>query len=96
MALRSMVVDRMKRALRPGGAVVVFDKMLPRDGFIGTVNYRLTLAAKYEAGAPPEDIIAKELSISGLQRPMSEAELTGFTEVFRFGDFAGWVYEAGR
>ena len=41
----------------------------------------------------PDEIIAKELSLAGVQRPLSEEELPGFTPVFRFGDFAGWLYE---
>lgn len=90
---RAALVERMKDAVRVGGAVVVFDKMEPATGYVGTVAYRLTLAAKHEAGARPAEVIAKELSISGLQRPMRAGELAGFVEVFRFGDFAGWIYE---
>lgn len=91
--LRGAVIDRMKAAVATGGAIVIVDKIVPRGGYVGTVNYRLTLAAKYEAGASPEEIIAKELSIAGVQRPMSESELNGFVEFFRFGDFAGFVWE---
>lgn len=91
--MRGLVINRMKHATLPGGAVVVVDKIVPYGGYLGTVNYRLTLAAKYEAGALPEEIIAKELSIAGVQRPMAESELTGFVEFFRFGDFAGFVWE---
>lgn len=90
---RDMVMQRMKNSLAPGGAIVVVDKIAPRAGYAATVNYRLTLAAKHEAGATAEEIIRKELSISGIQRPMSEAELEGFSEFFRFGDFAGLVWE---
>lgn len=95
VARRALLIEKMKTAIADGGAIVVFDKMVPRPGYVGTVAYRLTLAAKYEAGAAPEEIIAKELSIAGLQRPMVDEELTDFAEVFRFGDFAGWVYERG-
>ncbi len=91
---REALLDRLKRSLRPGGAVVVFDKMIPGDGYIGTVSYRLTLAAKLDGGACPADVIAKELSISGVQRPLSVNELADFVEIFRFGDFAGWIWEA--
>jgi tRNA (cmo5U34)-methyltransferase len=93
VSARAALVERMRASLAPGGAVVVFDKMIPNAGYLGTVAFRLTLAAKYEAGAKPYEIIAKELSIEGLQRPMSPAELPGFVEVFRFGDFAGFVHE---
>ncbi len=93
VADRAALIERMKSALDPGGALIVVDKMIPRPGYVGTVAYRLTLAAKHEAGAKPDEIIAKELSISGVQRPISESELPGFVEFFRFGDFAGFVWE---
>lgn len=90
---RAIVMQRMKNALTPGGAIIVVDKLEPGPGYVGTVNYRLTLAAKHEAGAKPEDIIRKELSISGVQRPLSSDELVGFYEFFRFGDFFGAVWQ---
>ena len=90
---RETVIRNMKCALAPGGAIIVVDKTEPKEGYTGTVNYRLTLAAKYKAGATPEEIIRKELSISGLQRPLSAVELSGFVEFFRFGDFVGAVWE---
>lgn len=71
----------------------VFDKLATQAGHIGSVIYRLTLAAKYEAGASADEVIRKELSLAGVQRPMSEAELPGFAPIFRFGDFAGFLYE---
>lgn len=93
VASRADLISRMQAAVQPGGAIIVVDKMIPRPGYVGTVNFRLTLAAKYEAGASPAEIIAKELSIAGVQRPMSEEELPGFVEFFRFGDFAGFIWE---
>ncbi|RRY08815.1 methyltransferase domain-containing protein [Brucella anthropi] len=93
VANRAGVVRQMVNAIQPGGAVLVFDKMAARAGHIGSVIYRLTLAAKYENGAPADEIIQKELSLAGVQRPMTEAELPGFDPIFRFGDFAGFIYE---
>lgn len=93
VAERFRLINRMVASLRPGGAVIIFDKMVPTAGYIGTVAYRLTLAAKQEAGASPAEIVAKELSISGVQRPMRREEMEGFEEVFRFGDFAGFIRE---
>ncbi len=90
---RLPLIERLKASVKPGGAIIVFDKMAARGGHVGSVIYRMTLAAKYEAGATPEEIIAKELSLAGVQRPMSENELPGFEPIFRFGDFAGWLFE---
>lgn len=95
VADRAPLLDRMRGSLRPGGALVVVDKLAPRGGELGQIVYRLTLAAKYEAGATPDEIIRKELSLAGVQRPLHPADLDGFREVFRFGDFCAWVALAG-
>ncbi len=91
---RAALIYKLKAALRPGGALLVFDKLAPRGGEVGALSLRLTLAAKYEAGAKPDEIIAKELSLAGVQRPLAEAELAGFEPIFRFGDFAGSLFVA--
>ena len=90
---RARLVAKWREALRPGGVIVVFDKISPVPGEIGTILYRLTLAGKLAAGAKPEAIIAKELSLSGVQRPIDPAvDLAGFEPVFRFGCFGGWAW----
>jgi tRNA (cmo5U34)-methyltransferase len=92
-AARAQTLKAMKDALPPGGGIIVFDKRENEAGEVGTMLSRLTLAAKYEAGAKPEEIIAKELSLAGIQRPLDPyTELGDFTEVFRFGEFSGFVY----
>ena len=80
--------------LRPGGALVIFERTAQRSGYLSTVVNRLTLAGKIANGVPAEDIVAKELSLSGAQRPIEDPEHMfneNTHEVFRFGDFAGWV-----
>lgn len=94
VAVRAEVLARITGSLRPGGAAIVFDRFAARGGYIGQTVSRLTLAAKYEAGAQPAEIIAKELSLVGVQRPLDPGLLAGWHEVFRFGDFAGFVSEA--
>ena len=89
---RRALISRMIDGLRFGGALVVFDKLNPRAGQIGALSLRLTLAAKYEAGAKPDEIIAKELSLSGAQRPLYPAEISELDPIFRFGDFGGWLF----
>ncbi|WP_036018266.1 class I SAM-dependent methyltransferase [Paraburkholderia mimosarum] len=85
--------------LRPGGALIVFDKMdCAGGGYLSTAMHRLTMAGKLRGGASAAEIIAKELSISGVQRPLPWHFMTmacpNAVEVFRFGEFAGWVIEA--
>lgn len=91
---RQAFLDRCYTALRPGGAMIVVDKADDSCGYLATVMRRLTLAGKVATGCDPSEIIAKELSLAGLQRPISEAILPGTPQLFfRFGEFAGWLIE---
>ena len=91
---RIQLMNHLRLACRPGGAIVVFDKLEPVGGYLSTVFYRLTLAGKRAAGVTSEEIVEKELSLSGVQRPILESQLGGSAYLwFKFGDFAGWVIE---
>lgn len=82
------------KSLAPGGALVVVDRTALASGYAAQVLNRLTLAGKVSTGVPAEEIVAKELSLSGVQRPLDPADLPGDpVEWFRFGDFAGWIIE---
>jgi len=91
---RPALIQKLTGLVRPGGAIVIFDKTVPATGYVATVLWRLALAGKVAAGADARDVIAKELSLSGVQRPIKPNELPGAVEIFRFGDFAGWIIEA--
>lgn len=90
------LLETLTARIRPGGALVLVERMLPPAGYLSIVTSRLTLAAKAAMGAKSADIVAKELSLSGVQRPLDPRMLATFgaVEWFRFGDFAGYVIEA--
>lgn len=90
------LIEKLATKIRPGGALVIVERTLPPSGYLSIVTSRLTLAAKSAAGASGDDIVAKELSLAGVQRPLDPAVLRryGAFEWFRFGDFAGYVIEA--
>ena len=90
---RAALLANLRASLLPGGALIVFDKCLPASGYPAVVMSRLALAGKIENGANARDVIDKELSLSGVQRPLDPAELGDAVEFFRFGDFAGWIIE---
>lgn len=91
------LLARLVARIRPGGALVIVERTLPAAGYMSIVSSRLTLAAKAAAGAPADQIVAKELSLAGVQRPLDPRLLAKFgaVEWFRFGDFAGYVIEDG-
>lgn len=94
MVDRRTLLARLRESLRPGGAIIVFDKLEAQPGYPGTILSRLTLAGKMASGVDPREIIEKELSLMGVQRPLRRAELpSDAVEVFRFGEFAGWLIE---
>jgi tRNA (cmo5U34)-methyltransferase len=92
--LRAALVSRLIDNLNPGGAMVIFDKCVPVNGYPSVVLQRLTLAGKIAAGVSAEEVVKKELSLGGVQRPLHSKELpSNAIEIFRFGDFAGWLIE---
>lgn len=94
VADRQSLLWRLAAACRPGGAIIVFDKAEATRGYAATVIWRLALAGKVASGVPAEDIVAKELSLGGVQRPLDPALLGDkAVEFFRFGEFAGWLIE---
>lgn len=91
---RRKLLTRLRQQLRPGGAIIIFDKLVPPGGYPATVLARLTWASKLDQGAEPGAVVKKELALSGIQRPLYPGELgEDAVEVFRFGDFAGWLIE---
>lgn len=90
---RKALLSVLRERIKQGGALIVFDKCKPCGGYVSTVMSRLALAGKMAAGVDARQILDKELSLSGVQRPLNPTELIGATEIFRFGDFAGWIIE---
>lgn len=98
VADRQILLWKLCHRLRLGGALVVVDKLETPAGYIGTVMRRLTMSWKVSSGADPAAIVAKELSLGGVQRPIELRSLLpkGFEArpFFLFGEFAGWLVEA--
>lgn len=95
VADRDELLERLEAARRPGGAILVLDKADAAAGYLGTVLRRLTLAGKAAAGADADGIVAKELALGGVQRPVDPDRLPGEPrQFFRFGEFAGWIIDS--
>jgi tRNA (cmo5U34)-methyltransferase len=94
---RGDFLRHLAKKITPGGALVIFDKLDPAPGYLGTVMRRLTLAGKVAAGITSDEIIAKELSLGGVQRPITPALIHSASphavQFFAFGEFAGWIIE---
>lgn len=98
VARRKEWMTRMAMLIKQGGAMLIFDKCEPVGGYQSSVLSRLTIAGKLASGVSAEDILKKELSIAGVQRPIDWKDILpqNSTEIFRFGDFAGWLIESKK
>lgn len=87
---RSVVLTKFWNALRPGGCMIGIDRVCrwPGSGEVALAMERCSWTAKLDGGATAEAIVAKELQLSGIQRPIDH--IPG-DEWFRFGQFVGWV-----
>lgn len=91
---RQTFLRRLRDFANPGGCIFVVDKMESRGGYPATICARLTLSGKKDAGVPSDEIIAKELSLMGVQRPLKAIELGGdAVQIFQWGEFAGFIIE---
>ena len=96
---RIEVLSRLRTDAARGSAIIIFDKIEAGEGYPATVLWRLTLAGKVATGVPGDEIVAKELSLMGVQRPFHFRDLVTVFEpeqvhlFFRFGEFAGWLIE---
>lgn len=96
-AERRAAIKRVLERQREGGALILVDKFLPdgRDADADAAIYRLTLEGKRAAGANPADVMAKELSLTGAQRPLRELRdfppSATVTQFFAVGQFRGYI-----
>jgi len=93
---RQRFLDTLVERCQPGGAIIVVDKLPAHDGYLGSTMHRWTMKQKRLGGIEMSEIAEKELSLSGVQRPINPTGLydAGFQPWLRVGEFAGWVYES--
>ena len=94
---RRGLIAALTKNVKKSGAIIIIDKFIVTGQycFVRDIFRRITLNFKRSSGASSDDIIQKELSICGVQRPVSlklikDASPLAF-EFFRFGEFSGWV-----
>jgi len=89
---RASFLRRLQGLTKFGGALVIVDKVQMPAGYVGTAFSRLTLQQKLAVGAKPDDILRKELSLAGYQRPLDPRLFPATARTFfQLGEFAGWI-----
>lgn len=91
---RQAFVLKLRSLIKPGGCIVIVDKINTPPGYVGTCMRRLAMRWKLDSGTAAEDIVGKELSLAGYQRPLNPQWLEPIArQWFQFGEFAGWIIE---
>jgi tRNA (cmo5U34)-methyltransferase len=91
--VRRRLIENVMRSVALGGAFICVERTEPSGN--ATASRLLLSAAKLRSGSPPGQVVAKELSIAGVLRPLS-CELFGDFNpwlFFAYGDFRGYVIE---
>jgi len=85
---RSDFINGLVANMKDGAVIIIVDKVENNYGYLSTVFKRLTMEFKKEF-CTVEQIVEKESSLIGVQRPSTN---TGKT-FFKMGEFEGWVIE---
>lgn len=85
----------LEKKANPGGAIIIIDRFLPLDGYLGLSIGRMSIKNKFDAGANSEQIVKKELSLCGVQRPTDRKLMNNFKyqQWLQVGDFCGYAKE---
>lgn len=89
---RANILKHMKESCEDGGAFLILEKFTNSGGYVGTVFNRITWANKLKAKESLDNIVNKELSLSGSQYPLEESEVSDMELVWQYGDFRAYVY----
>lgn len=89
---RKAFIEKLKRKCKVGGSFIILEKFINYSGYLGTALNRVTWKNKLENGESLEMIINKELSLSGVQYPLSEVEVKDFKIIWAYGDFRSYIW----
>lgn len=91
------VINKLAKLAKPGGAIILVEKEIGSGGYFQTIMQRITFAAKIKTGTTPAEVMQKEFSLVGVQRPIKHDIIHNtrlhVAEFFRFGEFAGYIME---
>ena len=87
---RAKWFQQLRASAKPGAAILVVDRCLT-NAPEALLLERLRWQHKIDTGEKGEEIVQKEMSLIGVQRPIDSAMLEPALQWFKIGAFAGWV-----
>ncbi len=92
LAERGKLLATLEQNLKPGGAIIIVDKIEATNGYLGSTLTRWTLSQKQLGGITANEIIDKELALIGTQRPINPHALNpNYYCWLRIGEFTGYI-----
>lgn len=87
---RSELLEKLFNQCNNGGCIIIVDKFKSSDVDTALINKSLTVTAKINNRVEYKEIVEKELSLIGYQKPFDVTEMHyAYKEFFRFGEFRG-------
>lgn len=89
------MITKALSGLREGGVLLILERFEPLGGYSSLILQRAVHHAKIVGGVKPELAMQKDLSLVGVQRPLTLDVLEDFKviEIFRYGDFRGFAIQ---
>ena len=87
---RRGLLNNLRAKIKEGGALIIVDKFNGTGGYNDTILRRMTMRQKLSNGESSAEILDKELSLSGVQRPLDLDFLRG-DQFFQAGEFRGFI-----
>lgn len=87
---RKKLLETLKSKCVIGGAILVLDKFFPETAELMNLFQKTTWQLKLNKHQ--DSIVEKNLSLSGIQKQLTEKELAGFYKVFQYGEFSAYLY----
>lgn len=92
---RTSFIEKLKSKCKVGGAFLILEKIINFEGYLGTALNRVTWRNKIDQGESIDQVVNKELSLSGVQYPLQESELEGFKLIWAYGNFRSYIWTNG-
>lgn len=93
---RRQLLAGLVKKISPGGALILLERIEPPVA--ANASRLLIQAAKMRNGSSPQSVVAKEVSIAGVLRPIDPQLIEEFGAwlFFAYGDFRGYVIEVSE
>lgn len=89
---REVLIENLKSKCIKGGCILILEKFYSETSMIQTVLQRINFKSKLKNKVLPDEVLLKDLQLSGTQFPLHLSEVVGFHQIYQFGEFRAFLY----